>query len=481
MTRRSRPRICVVGDVLADTDVYGHSERLSPEAPVPVVDEGQVVHRAGGAGLAATMAARQGAAATLVTALSDDVPGRRLRRLLDDAGILVCAVPWLGATVEKIRVEADGVPMLRLDRGTGRVSDRLPSATTAAVTEAITAADAVLVADYGRGVAASAAVRRAIERARLAGTPVIWDPHRRGPVPTTNATLACPNRDEAAAYEPEVGGADLPATIERARRLRRRWEVGAVAVTCGSRGAVVVLGDGAPLTVPVLEPSQGNDTCGAGDAFAAAVAVAMAGGAVVSEAVQAAVTEAARFVAGGGAAALSAGAARRSATRPAPAGDASTSRGTVVATGGCFDILHPGHVHTLRAARRLGDRLVVLVNDDESVRRLKGPERPLQAVEDRCAVLRALADVDEVVVFSEDTPVEALRRLRPDVFVKGGDYTAADLPETAVLAAWGGAVVTVPFLAGRSTTEVVSRARGGDAIATTQTPTKGSTDNVRMG
>lgn len=454
--RGLRPRICVVGDLLADCDVRGTADRLSPEAPVPVVDEREVVHRAGGAGLAATMATRNGASVSLVAALADDAAGERLRELLSAEWVDLRPLPWDGTTIEKVRIAASGVPLLRLDRGVGAVPDELDARTAQRAAEAITRADAVLVADYGRGVAAHPMVRRALTTARQAGIPVVWDPHRNGPEPVSQTTIVCPNHVEAQAYEPDVAGGELPQTVERARRLRNRWDAGAVAITLGREGAVVVLGDGAPLRVPVIDPSEANDTCGAGDAFAAAAAVALGRGAVVSEAVQAAVTAAAAFVADGGAASMTTRTSSRPAARPARRPSAGS---TLVSTGGCFDILHPGHVHTLRAARCLGDRLVVLVNDDASVRRLKGPDRPLQPVEDRCAVLRSLADVDDVIVFSEDTPVEALRQLRPDIFVKGGDYTAADIPETGVLAEWGGSVVTVPFLDGRSTTELVSRAR----------------------
>jgi rfaE bifunctional protein nucleotidyltransferase chain/domain len=130
-----------------------------------------------------------------------------------------------------------------------------------------------------------------------------------------------------------------------------------------------------------------------------------------------------------------------------------------VATGGCFDLLHAGHIGTLAAARRLGDVLVVCLNSDESVSRLKGPDRPLQSQTDRMEVLRALRSVDDVVVFSEDTPEQVLRRLQPDIWVKGGDYTGVDLPEREVLREWGGRVVTVPYLDGRSTSRLVARAQ----------------------
>ncbi|MGX6449665.1 D-glycero-beta-D-manno-heptose 1-phosphate adenylyltransferase, partial [Patulibacter sp. S7RM1-6] len=133
--------------------------------------------------------------------------------------------------------------------------------------------------------------------------------------------------------------------------------------------------------------------------------------------------------------------------------------GTVVATGGCFDLLHAGHVESLRAARELGDALVVCLNSDDSVRRLKGPERPIIRADDRAAVLGALACVDAVAVFEEDTPVALLERLRPDLFVKGGDYRPDELPETPVLARWGGRVVTVPLKAGRSTTSILQEVR----------------------
>jgi rfaE bifunctional protein nucleotidyltransferase chain/domain len=137
------------------------------------------------------------------------------------------------------------------------------------------------------------------------------------------------------------------------------------------------------------------------------------------------------------------------------------ARGTVVATSGCFDLLHAGHVASLRAARALGDSLVVLLNSDNSVRRLKGPGRPLVPERDRATVLESLSFVDAVEIFDEDTPVEALRRIRPSVFVKGGDYGVRELPEQAALEEWGGAVVIVPYLEGRSTSRLVEEARGG--------------------
>jgi rfaE bifunctional protein nucleotidyltransferase chain/domain/rfaE bifunctional protein kinase chain/domain len=456
-----RRPLVVVGDVLLDRDVSGRVERLSPDAPVPVVDEAATASRPGGAGLAALLAASDGRAVTLVTALADDAAGAELRAMLEDRGIEVADLGLDGATPEKIRVTTGGRPLLRLDRGgeAGAVGE--PSA---AVRAAIGWADAVLVADYGRGVAAHPRIREALE-ALPPDVPVVWDPHPRGPEPTTGVALATPNLAEAAALEPGPAGDALPAVAARARRLAARWAARRVCVTCGSRGAVLAGPDGAPLAIPAPAIS-GGDPCGAGDRFASRAATALAAGAGVEEAVEDAVREASRFVAAGGAGALAgAPATDAGASDPLPGDDAlavadavRASGGTVVATGGCFDLLHPGHIRTLEAARALGDCLVVCLNSDASVRRLKGAGRPVVNEVDRAAVLRALRCVDAVLVFDEDTPAAALERLRPAVWAKGGDYAGRDLPESAVLERWGGEAVVLPFVDGKSSTRLIEEA-----------------------
>jgi rfaE bifunctional protein nucleotidyltransferase chain/domain len=210
------------------------------------------------------------------------------------------------------------------------------------------------------------------------------------------------------------------------------------------------------LTIPGT-PVVGNP-CGAGDRFAATATALLADGVQLHDAVTAACGEATSYVASGGwHAPLEHG--PRADDDPLAFVERVRARGgTVVAAGGCFDLLHAGHVTMLEAARRLGDALVVCLNSDGSVARLKGPDRPLVAEDDRAAVLRSLACVDAVVLFDEDTPAEALRKLRPDIFVKGADYEAHELPEAAVMAEHGGRVATVPYVAGRSTTELIERA-----------------------
>jgi D-beta-D-heptose 7-phosphate kinase/D-beta-D-heptose 1-phosphate adenosyltransferase len=231
-------------------------------------------------------------------------------------------------------------------------------------------------------------------------------------------------------------------------------------VTRGADGALLVRGDGAPMAAPAPHV-EGGDPCGAGDVFASSLALALEHGASLEDAVVGAVARASAFVLAGGAdAALRDG--QPVPGRPAGGLDAvervRAAGGTVVATGGCFDLLHAGHVSTLEAARSLGDCLVVCLNSDDSVRRLKGPDRPLVSQQDRASVLSALGCIDAVVVFGEDTPERVLKRVRPHVWAKGGDYHGQALPEERVLREWGGRVVILPQVQGRSTTRLIEKA-----------------------
>ncbi|HEY8543631.1 MAG TPA: PfkB family carbohydrate kinase [Acidimicrobiales bacterium] len=452
---------------------------------------------------------------TLVAALGADAEGDRVRRALRDAGVRVVDLGLDGPTPVKLRLRAGGRSLARVDRHCEPVAGI--GAWTAAAEDAVRSADAVLVSDYGRGMSARPALSAALAHRCRAGGAVVWDPHPRGAAPLPGCTLVTPNLAEArhlavtvpaaatrtAATRPSPSPRLLPggegtavaAATGLAEALADRCD-GAVAVTVGEQGAVLAGVGSAPLVVPA-RPADG-DVCGAGDRFAATAAAWLAAGATVADAVAAAVEAGRRHVAGAlpthgptpspvsssSSSAPSPSAPSLpglgSAPRPGPevaAGDgdphapepdpddplalvaAVRSRGgTVVAAGGCFDVVHAGHVRLLEAARALGDCLVVCVNDDASVRRLKGDPRPLNPLADRLAVLRGLACVDAVVAFAEDTPCELLALLRPHLFVKGADHAGGHLPERQVLARWGGRAVLLPVLQGRSTTRILRAA-----------------------
>ncbi|WP_069811886.1 D-glycero-beta-D-manno-heptose 1-phosphate adenylyltransferase [Streptomyces sp. TP-A0874] len=482
--------LLVVGDSLLDTDLSGRAERLAPDAPAPVVEDARRTTRPGGAALAAYLAASDGREVTLITGLGPDEASSALRRLLRGRVRLV-ELPLTGRLPRKTRIMAGGRVLLRMDDGAGGAA----GATEEAVA-ALARARAVLVSDYGRGAADTLRAHLAAACRRV---PVVWDPHPRGGAPVAGVRLATPAAHEARAFaspmaaeslrreaeqkDPRAGrrpsgdggradaaeesaGRQLGGAARDARRLVRGWGVTSVAVTLGPQGALFSHGE-APLLVPTPWRAEG-DACGAGDRFASAVAGLLADEVLPETAVQRAVHAAARYVADGGAHAVEPEPDPPSAVPGGPgATDVATTvarvraaGGTVVAAGGCFDLLHAGHVALLQAARRAGDCLVVCVNSDASVRRRKGSGRPLVPVADRVRVLLALECVDAVAVFEEDTPESLLRELRPHVWAKGGDYALSQLPETALLESWGGQVVLLPYLDGRSTTRLADRAAG---------------------
>ncbi|SPF06538.1 PfkB family carbohydrate kinase [Streptomyces sp. MA5143a] len=472
------------------------------------------------AALAATLTAGDGREVVLVTALGADEASDAVRRELRGRVRLV-ELPLEGTLPVKTRVLSGGRPLLRMDTGGGTpgapraaVREALDRAGAILVADygrhtadavrdhlAAVAPHTPLVWDpHPRGgapvpgarlVTPNGAEVRGLCPGKGGGREA--EPgggrHGAGVVPGGRGAGVTPGEGDAGvaygegdagavdvvdgrrceARTPGPPGADdttLRAYAERGAELAARWRAAGVAVTLGERGALLTgSGGGTPMLVPAPYRAVG-DPCGAGDCFAAATTVALADGALPEEAVQRAVAEAAAFVAAGGAG--NPGLWHRD--RPTrPVDEATTDAftlaervrargGTVVATGGCFDLLHAGHVGLLESARRIGDCLIVCLNSDTSLARRKGPGRPLTPQADRARVLTALGSVDAVVVFEEDTPEAVLRRLRPDVWVKGGDYAVQDLPEAHVLRGWGGQAVVLPYLDGRSTTLLAHRA-----------------------
>lgn len=458
--------LVIVGDSMLDVDILGSASRLSPEAPVPVVDAERQLQRPGGAGLAAMLAARTETQVVLITGIASDDAGHRLHDLLVAGGVSVVALPMSGTTVTKTRIRARGQSMLRVDRGDATpVDGPLP----VGATQALAHARAICVADYGAGVTALPVIRAALTET-ASHTPVVWDPHPRGAPPVSGCALVTPNHDEAQHFCGSAPSAD------GGEALLRKWTAGAVCITRGAHGARVYLPgtDARHVGIPEGLAAGAADVCGAGDRFAVAAALALGAGADPVAAVRAAVADAARFVAAGGAAAVSTPLPAKGSdvlvgdTRPDDPVDAIALAARlrrdgriVVATGGCFDLLHTGHIRLLRQARELGDALIVLVNSDASVRALKGAGRPVMRDVDRARVLAALACVDGVTIFEGLTPERTLDTVRPDIWVKGGDYVAAELPEADVVYRHGGEVVILPTVAGYSSSRLIDAASSG--------------------
>ncbi|MGI5438809.1 D-glycero-beta-D-manno-heptose 1-phosphate adenylyltransferase [Streptomyces shenzhenensis] len=446
-------RLVVVGDVMLDRDITGISDRLSPEAPVPVVAEAQDIDRPGGAGLAAVLAARDpGWRVTLVCGLGQDIPGARVRGMLREAGVEVIDLAIDGTTPIKTRVRAADRTLLRFDSAADPLRlGPLPDIARARLDEAA----AVVVCDYGRGIAAHDELRQVLTKAACR-SPLVWDPHPKGAEPVPGTSLAVPNAHEALTLTGGSGPRNLGGDATRGGQLLAAWPVKQVAVTRGRDGAVLVADpDAHPLVVPA-RPAAG-DTCGAGDQLAVTAAMMLGLGRLPSHAVATAVDAATTYVQAGGPAGLH---ALPPADQPGPLELVARVRargGKVVGAGGCFDLLHAGHLSLLTQARRLGDILVVCVNSDDSVRRLKGDDRPVVGEHERAAMLKALDSVDDVLVFNEDTPEKVLAELRPDIWVKGGDYAGQRITEADLVESWGGEVVVVPYLDGHSTTSRIDQ------------------------
>ncbi|SDG86677.1 PfkB family carbohydrate kinase [Pseudonocardia oroxyli] len=469
-----RPRVLVLGDAALDGWVFGTTRRVARDGPVPVVDASSSRLAPGGAANAAAALAALGADVELVCALGDDPDGRMLRGLLADAGVRTsrCVLDPGTSTTAKHRVVAGDQPVARYDAASGT---RPGPAAVRALADQTTAAladhpDAVLVADYGR---VPAPVRRRVARARGRIPLLVVDAHDPTPWAALRPDAVCPSAAEAADAlgVPHPREDRLTWGNDRAGALRTATGAQEVLLTLDVDGAVW-LGDAAPLCRPAGGRAASSAACGAGDVFAAAWTAAVAAGVPRPEALSLAQT-AADVVVGLPGTAVCTTAALASRLAAGDPGVVLSHRdlvtvlaerraagARVVFTNGCFDVLHRGHVGYLREAAQLGDVLVVALNGDEGVRRLKGPTRPVNPVEDRAGVVGALAAVDLVTSFDTDSPVELLDLVRPDVYCKGGDYTPDMLPETPVMERLGGEIRILGYLADHSTSAIVARAAG---------------------
>lgn len=459
----------VIGDVMLDEYLVGDTSRISPEAPVPVVRVEDRFSRPGGAANVAANCAALGAKVRLGGVVGNDAAGRQLRSLCEARGIDVSGLVALQgrATVCKQRVLGRGQQVVRLDWEedtpvSASVMDR--------VLAVLGSADVWLVSDYAKGMLTASTLSQVMRSAGAAACPVVVDPKVRDFTLYRGATLLTPNHKElrlALGKDPQ--GEPFEDLIRDAQRLLEQCGAQALVVTRGEAGLSVVPAEGAPTHFEAHR-RQVYDTTGAGDTVTAVVGMLVALGVSYADAGAWANLAAGLVVERLGTATLSISDLRAElggGDRPLSVEEAQRraeawrQRGLrVVFTNGCFDLLHTGHVHLLREAARRGDKLIVGINSDASVARLKGAGRPVLPAAERAAMLGALQGVDAVTVFHEDTPLTLVQALRPHVLVKGADYRKDQVVGAAEVESWGGEVVLVPLVGERSTTELVASIRG---------------------
>lgn len=469
--------IAVIGDVIVDHYVTGSVSRISPEAPVPVLVHGAERIVPGGAANVAANAAAMGAPVMLVGLVGRDARADELRNALATyPGIALDGLVTDPArpTITKTRVMSGRQQIVRIDaEDTCAPSASVEAALIAAALAAVQKSRIVVLSDYAKGVLTDAVIAAIMEVANAAGVPVIVDPKRRTFEAYRGASFVTPNRRELAEATglPDTTDADAVLAAEAAGAQFG----GDVLVTRAEKGMTLWRRSGEVLHVPA-EAREVFDVSGAGDTALAALATSLAAGEPVETAVRTANAAAAIAVGKLGTAVVTRAEVAAALDRVlpqevAPGSLVSRARArdivkgwraggaSVVFTNGCFDLIHPGHVTMLEAAAAQGDRLVVGLNTDASVRRLKGPERPLQDEVARARVMGAMRCVDLVVLFEEDTPQEIISELLPDVLVKGADYRPEEVVGADVVAANGGRLVLVDIVSGRSTSALVAKAR----------------------
>lgn len=476
----ARQTVLCVGDLMLDEFVYGEVSRISPEAPAPVIAVQRSEINIGGAGNVARNIASLGARCIFVGLIGDDAAGQQLQaELAREAGIeSVLVADRSRPTTRKVRFVSEhfSTHMLRADwERAAPASAAIEQQLIDAILPLIERADIVLLSDYAKGVLTARVIRHAIDTARKAGKRVIVDPKSANFAIYRGVSLLTPNRKEfseatrsRAETEQEIASAAQDAI--------RLADCEAILVTQSERGMTLVPREGAPVHVPAY-PVKVCDVSGAGDTVVAVLAATLAAGAEWEDALRMASAAAAVAVSKQGTASVTAAELRRKVLPHAylaaeekivrDDGDlerrlaAWREQGLRVGfTNGCFDILHPGHVKVLAAARAACDCLVVGLNSDASVKRLKGADRPVQDERARAEVLAALEAVDAVAIFGEDTPIRLIELVKPSVLVKGGDYTREQVVGHEIVEAGGGHVMLVDILQGFSTTALVDRARG---------------------
>lgn len=475
IARLAEARVLCVGDVMLDRYVYGRVDRVSPEAPIPVLHMTGEASMLGGAGNVAANLVGLGAKTQFTTVIGDDEAGRQLTELARReiiGGVDGLIVEPGRPTTVKIRYVAGGQQLLRADRETTTpiahaTGDRLWQA----VDRALPSCDAIILSDYAKGVLRDDVIARLITTARGRGVPVVVDPKGRDFTRYRGASVLTPNRKELAEASGLPADDDAQVTVA-ARSVLASCDVPSMLVTRGEHGLSVVPAEGEPVHLRG-EAREVFDVSGAGDTVVATVSAALAAGATLTDAARLANLAGGIVVGKVGTAVIHASELAAALRHQHWAHDEAKvldlppalervhrwrSEGRRVGfTNGCFDLLHPGHLSLLNQARGTCDRLIVGLNSDASVKRLKGPERPIQNETARAAVLASLEAVDLVVLFEQDTPLSLIEAIRPDVLVKGADYSVDQVVGADIVQAYGGRIHLAGLVPGQSTTATIRR------------------------
>jgi D-beta-D-heptose 7-phosphate kinase/D-beta-D-heptose 1-phosphate adenosyltransferase len=471
LDRFSSLKVWVVGDLMLDEYVMGAVERVSPEAPVPVVRVSATEHRLGGAANVARQVAALGARVSLAGIIGTDAAGDDLLRLCAASGIDTAGVVRAAnrRTTRKLRVLGHSQQLLRMDwEDSDPGSADLCTRMLEGLGEEMP--DAVILSDYAKGVLTPQTIAQIAVRAGK--TPIVVDPKSRDFTRYRGATTVTPNlRELERAAGVSLDPTHTDAVVAAARPLMAAAQLASMVVTLSEHGMLVIPAEGPPVAVPASRRAV-FDVTGAGDTAIAVLTLSLAAKASLPDAARLANAAAGVSVGQVGAVAVDADSIRSELTaspdtkvlsRAALVTRAASWRiagKRIVFTNGCYDLLHAGHLSLLHGAARLGDVLVLAINSDASVRRLKGPERPLVPQAERAALLAALACVDAVTVFDEDTPLETIEAVRPHVLVKGADYRPEQVVGREIVEAGGGRVALVPLLPQKSTSALVERIKG---------------------
>jgi len=465
--------VLVIGDIMLDRYIWGDVERVSPEAPVPIVRAVHRSERPGGAANVAMNLTGLGAKASLFGFCGQDADRECLEGCLEKAGVTAHLTSVkTHPTTTKLRIVAGQQQMLRLDmEKTEEYSAEAYEDLIAKVEAGIPSADAIVLSDYAKGVLSENVCQRLIEKAREQGIPVLVDPKQRSFTRYRGATTICPNLNELSVAT-DVAAKDLGTVLSAGQAMVSELGLEYLTVTLSEKGIALLRAEDRSISPAVAR--QVFDVSGAGDTVIATLALSLASGLEIETAVQLANVAAGIVVSKLGTVPIARDELLTSlmpeielqarekvltTDRLKTRVSAWRSSGeSVVFTNGCFDLLHIGHITLLEDARRQGDRLIVGINSDASVSRLKGPTRPMVGQRDRAYVLAALAAVDAVVIFDEPTPLQLIEALRPDVIVKGGDYNEDTVVGAKEVRSWGGRVKIVPIVEGFSTTKLIAKA-----------------------